>query len=417
MRILHTSDWHLGKMLYKRSRIGDHRAVLAEIVGIAQSHSPDLIIHSGDLFDNRRPSYQDEGLAIDTLRNLATLAPVVVLRGNHDSPSWFQIIGRAFGPHSNIHLIDKPREDPKDGGVLSFTGADGTILRLGVLPFIDASATDLFIHPEQWQSEYAQTVGRLERELATELQRDLDPSREVAVFAAHEYLTGAELSGTERATNQGYATSPDDIPAVAYAAFGHIHNPQPLPHSKVTGYYAGSPIQLDLGEAGQTKNVLIVDLRPGQPADITPVPLTAGRTLRKFTGTLDKLQAQASSFGDEMCMFFIETQTDDPTLYEQVHALVPTVTILGVRPIPLGSQGWDLAPDDCEDAEDAEPDLAELFDEFLATRPGVVADVGRVRAQFRQLLACLDDERPFTLPDVDNLLTTPLDTTSKESGR
>ena len=72
------------------------------------------------------------------------------------------------------------------------------------------------------------------------------------------------------------------LPAVSYAAFGHIHKPQKLPGTQVTGRYAGSPIQLDFGETGERKSVVLADLRPGRQANIDIVGLSGGRQLRRL---------------------------------------------------------------------------------------------------------------------------------------
>ena len=84
------------------------------------------------------------------------------------------------------------------------------------------------------------------------------------------------LSGSERKVQVGenYATHLDHLPAVTYAAFGHIHKPQDLPGSVVTGCYAGSPIQLDFGELDEAKRIVLVDARPGHPPEIQSLPLS-----------------------------------------------------------------------------------------------------------------------------------------------
>src|SRR5215831_15052496 len=86
MRLLHTSDWHLGRTVKQRPRDVDFDAVLAEITAIAQEAQPDLIVHTGDLFDSYRPGAPDLARGLRALRDLSEVAPVVVIGGNHDSP-------------------------------------------------------------------------------------------------------------------------------------------------------------------------------------------------------------------------------------------------------------------------------------------------------------------------------------------
>ena len=82
-RILHTSDWHLGVACRGESRAADHVALLSEILDIARDTRPDLIVHTGDLFDGVRPGYDDILRALLVMRDLSEIAPVVVLAGNH----------------------------------------------------------------------------------------------------------------------------------------------------------------------------------------------------------------------------------------------------------------------------------------------------------------------------------------------
>ena len=91
MRLLHVSDWHLGRVLYNTARTSDHAEVLDEIENIAREFKPHLIIHSGDVWDLIRPAYVDLRSGIERLSALAGVAPVVVLCGNHDSPLLFHL--------------------------------------------------------------------------------------------------------------------------------------------------------------------------------------------------------------------------------------------------------------------------------------------------------------------------------------
>ena len=92
MKLLHTSDWHLGARLGRHDRQVDHEAALRGLLALAKSEKPDLILHTGDLFDASRPPYVSLGLGITALQRLAALAPTVALCGNHDSPALFRVL-------------------------------------------------------------------------------------------------------------------------------------------------------------------------------------------------------------------------------------------------------------------------------------------------------------------------------------
>jgi exonuclease SbcD len=113
----------------------------------------------------------------------------------------------------------------------------------------------------------------------------------VNVLLAHAFVLGGAAGGGERAAHmvEEYAVQAPAFPVTAsYVALGHLHRAQSIPGA-TTIRYCGSLLQLDFGETDQAKQVNLVELRPGMPARVTDVPLTAGRALRSFAGTLDEL--------------------------------------------------------------------------------------------------------------------------------
>jgi exonuclease SbcD len=408
MRILHTSDWHLGRVTYKVPREADHDAVLAEIVRIAAEEKPDLVIHSGDLFDHRRPSYRDQRRAVRVLHQLAEVAPVVVICGNHDSPELFDLLAEWFWPNDRIRFIGTPR-GPADGGVLRYTGADSVVLRLAVLPFVHINrVVEAFEDASSLRLRYAERIAGFQETLAEELFRELDPEREVTAFAGHQYISGVDFPGHVHTPlmRERYATDPDQIPAVGYAAFGDIHKPQKIPGSKVVGRYAGSPLQLDFGEAGEQKSLVVVDLHPGREADVRLVPLTAGRTLWRFDGTLDELRAVAPAVGDQLCLLKVRTPTPDPTLSEQVHALLPEARILDIDENPDDRRLEPLVEE--AGAADDEPTLSELFVDYLEGVSTSRAPAKDLPPLFDALLTAEDDATIPEVTKIEALLIKPL---------
>ena len=93
MRILHTSDWHVGKTIRGEPRLAEHVAVLAEIAEIARAEAVDLILVAGDLYESAAPSAEAEAVVTQGLLALRTVAPVVAIAGNHDNPARFEAFG------------------------------------------------------------------------------------------------------------------------------------------------------------------------------------------------------------------------------------------------------------------------------------------------------------------------------------
>jgi exonuclease SbcD len=411
MLLLHTADWHLGRVTYNHSRRDDHRVVLEEIVAIAREQRPDLVIHAGDLFDAVRPAYEDMKLGLDALQELAAVAPTVVLCGNHDSPALFRIWQALLGDRARLRFVDRARP-PAQGGILDFEvpatsgrsrkgGPDAYRLRLAPLPFVHQNRlVEAFEDPSRRTVNYADRVGEIERALHAGLADGFDGERDVLLFAAHLHVAGARFSGSERQlhVSDGYATRPEHLPTVSYAAFGHIHRPQDLPGT-TRGRYAGSPLQLDFGELDEEKQVVLVELHPGDPARVTPLPLRAGRRLLHFEGTIAQLEERAPSVRDELCRIVVRTEQPVADLSERVRELLPRATLLQVREV-VANRRLVLAEEATASVGGAEPALLDLFREYLAAQGTRSAAADQVLAGFAAFLRADETDEEPDLPAV-----------------
>ncbi|MEZ5407985.1 MAG: exonuclease SbcCD subunit D C-terminal domain-containing protein [Acidimicrobiales bacterium] len=302
MRLLHTSDWHVGRAIRGHSRAGEHRAVLADIAGLAATHSVDLTVVVGDLFDTSAPTAESERIVWDALLALADAAPVVVLAGNHDGARRLDAVARLLAL-GRITVVTEPRP-PADGGVLSLAAADGTPVRLATVPFVSQRG---IVRSEALMSEaafrnaqsYADRLAQVLAALATGFSGDA-----VNLVAAHLFVTGGAAGGGERGAHlvEEYAVPTTAFPVeAAYVALGHLHRPQALA-GPCPIHYCGSPLQLDFGEETAAKQVNLVEAEPGIRAKVTALPLRAGRPLVTVSGTvadLDVLAAEQAWSADE----------------------------------------------------------------------------------------------------------------------
>ena len=288
MKLLHTSDWHVGRTIRGGSRALEHTEVLAEIAQIAESEEVDLVIVAGDLFDSTAPSAEAEAIVYRALLNLAqTGAQVAVIAGNHDNPRRLQAVAPLL-QLGQVHLVAHPAL-PEDGGVVELRARDGAWIRLAMLPFVSKRGivrAGRLISNAAYENvqHYSQQLHRLIEELRKSFRHDT-----VNLFTTHAFVLGGEAGGSERPAHltDEYAIPAQLFPVdIGYGALGHLHRPQRI---GPTLHYCGSPLQLDFGEAGQSKQVNVVSLEPGIPADVRAVRLTAGHPLRTLTGTLDEL--------------------------------------------------------------------------------------------------------------------------------
>lgn len=297
VKALHTSDWHVGRTMRGRSRAEEHRAVLAEVVGQAGDHEVDLVLVAGDLFDTAAPTPESERIVFRALLDLADVAPVVMVSGNHDNPRRFEALQPLLdlGRVTSVSAIHAPA----DGGVLDF---DEIGARVVPIPWTSqraiVSADDLI--SQDRDDNAVAYIDRMRRVIAA-LTDDLATDT-VNLVVAHlmMHVEPSMTAGSERVAHTVFEYS---LPAqvfpgsLSYVALGHLHRPQRIPAAAPIRY-SGSPLQLDFGEAGEQKSTVLVDAEPGRPARMTELPLTAGTRLVVLRGTLEQVVEQALGFED-----------------------------------------------------------------------------------------------------------------------
>ncbi|MFF9795698.1 metallophosphoesterase family protein [Streptomyces bacillaris] len=392
MKALHTSDWHLGRTLQRRSRDDEFDAVPAEITAIAESVQPDLIVHSGDLFDSYRPAHKDVLRALRCLNAFARIAPTVVLGGNHDSPELFDLLNyvAALRPDADQHRLRfiHSRGDTDPGAVLDFDSRDGhQRIRLAALPYVHPNRyLHLFPGFGTTEGAYAAGLRELQEGLLARLRDGYDPERDVLLFTAHQYVASAVPAQSERMweVREPYATDADALPQVAYCALGHIHKPQPVGAGRLPARYAGSPLQMDFGESEETKSVTVVEAGPGRRTLITPHTLHSGRRLARFHGTLEELGVDAAQYTGVYLKAVIRSDEPVPRLGDRVAELVPQAIVVDVEEDCAATRASVLTGADA--ADDSKLDITAVFSAYLAEAgtPGQSAD--EVVAAFADLL-------------------------------
>lgn len=363
MRLLHTSDWHVGKRIRGHSRAGEHRAVLDEIAALAEAESVDLVVVAGDLYETSAPTPESEHIVNDTLLRLAEIAPVVAVAGNHDNPRRLAALESLFRL-GRIHLVSEPRS-PDQGGCLELMAGD-TPVRAALLPFVSQRAivrTEQLMDNAAWENAqfYSERLSRVVEALCQPFDAD-----HVNLVVAHAFVTGGMSGGGERAAHlvDEYAISAVDFPLTAtYVALGHLHRAQQMLGSTAI-HYSGSPLQLDFGEQDQAKQVNLVEAEPGLPAKVTPLALRSGRRLRTLTGTVAQLVAMIDNASegesDELAEAWLRVRVTEPGragLAEEVREL------LGERVVDVRVDAAD-APRPVRHREGRNP--RELFAAYLA---------------------------------------------------
>jgi exonuclease SbcD len=290
MRIVHTSDWHAGRLWKRVPRLDELGRALASMADYVEREGVDLVLMTGDVFDSGSPHPDAERLVFQTLKRLGQAAPVVLIAGNHDDPRRLEAWG-TFAELANVRCIAKPRR-PEQGGLLEVRSRNGRELALvAPIPFAPirwfVSAAGLADEGAAMQS-YAERVAELAATFAASFRPDA-----VNILMAHTHVEGAKLARSERTVHLGdqWAVTPAQIPtAASYVALGHIHKPQAVRHGVE---YAGSPLQLDFGEEGEDKSFVVVEAAAGVPAKVWRVSYEGGTPLKTFRGGWVELEAAA----------------------------------------------------------------------------------------------------------------------------
>ena len=133
MRLLHTSDWHVGKTIRGESRLEEQIVVLAEIAEVAAAEAVDLIVVAGDLYETAAPSAEAETVVTRALLALRAVAPLVVIAGNHDNAARFEAV-RPLAAAAGIEVRGRVAR-PDEGGVVTIDTVGGERARVALLPF------------------------------------------------------------------------------------------------------------------------------------------------------------------------------------------------------------------------------------------------------------------------------------------
>ena len=300
MKILHTSDWHVGKVLKGRDRYDEHEAVLASLVGTARSEDVDLVLIAGDLFETQVPNPRAQGQVMRALLALrGDGRQVVAIAGNHDNPNLLDSVYRPVLGELGLHVLGTPKA-PDSGGTLHLTTRGGEHVTVAAMPFLSqryaVRAAELLLHE---QAEHALDYARRTAAIIEMLTAGFTPDS-VNIVTTHATFLGGRRGGGERdvQTTFEYEVPPSILPSSAhYAALGHLHRQQEIPAPCPT-FYSGSPLAIDFGEEANEPGALIVTAAPGKRADARRVEVTGGRKLRTLRGPLDQVLEEGERAGD-----------------------------------------------------------------------------------------------------------------------
>ncbi|MFI0239257.1 exonuclease SbcCD subunit D [Streptomyces sp. NPDC016845] len=282
MRLLHTSDWHLGRAFHRVSMLDAQATFVGHLVTVAREREVDAVVVSGDVYDRAVPPLAAVELYDDALHRLADLGvPTVMISGNHDSARRLGVGAGLIG-RAGIHLRTEPG---RSGEPVVLADAHGEVALYG-LPYLEpALVKDEF---GVAKAGHEQVLGAAMERVRADLAGRAPGTRSVVL--AHAFVTGGAPSDSERdITVGGVSAVPAGIfDGVDYVALGHLHGSQVI-SERVR--YSGSPLPYSFSEAGHRKSMWLVDLDAEGAVAAERIDCPVPRALARVRGDLDDLLA------------------------------------------------------------------------------------------------------------------------------
>lgn len=327
MRLLHTSDWHLGRKLYDRPRLEEQKLFLDWLLKVIQEQAVEVLLLAGDVFDTSVPSAKAMDLFYDFLFQFyeKTSATAVIISGNHDSATRLAA-PREFLKIARIHLIGAMPNSNDDHPVagqqyvipIQKNNEEIAVVALPYLPEGEILSHVSFEEEIDSARRYREAIrclyARAVKDLAPEIPQ---------ILMGHFFMGGGKITDSERTIQVGGSlpVTPADLPATAsYAALGHLHRPQQFKKHHFPVVYSGSPIPLTFQEAEYDKKVFLVDTEPGNPVKVSEIVVPVFRPLVRVSGTFEEIMNTALSgdWAGKLIEVTIELSTPQVGLSDQI---------------------------------------------------------------------------------------------------
>ena len=387
MRILHTSDWHLGRTLHGLDLL-DHQAMFIDhLVALVSERSVDVVIVAGDVYDRAVPAVPTVQLLSEALARLSAIATVIVTPGNHDSAVRLGFAAGLMRP--GLHILASI--DRLSAPVI-VDDAAGPVAFYGV-PYLDPDTVRARLarpgsgEPLPRSHEAVMTA-------ALDLVRaDLgDRVGARSVVVAHAFVVGGAISESERDIRVGGVDSvPSEVfDGVDYVALGHLHGPQRVGAADTaaavhpTIRYSGSPLAFSFGEMNQVKSSALVDLAADGTVSVELVPAPVPRRLAEITGDLDDLlDGRYDHLVDAWLRVFVTDPVHPAQLFARVTEQFPHALV--IQHTPVGAVA--TAVRRAVTAETDPLEVAADFVDFATGGPVSAAEIAVIETAYESALA------------------------------
>ena len=351
MKILHTSDWHLGKFLYRQKRYDEFEEFLNWLAGFIEHEKIDALIVAGDIFDTTTPGNLAQKLYYRFLAKVANgyCRNIVITAGNHDSPSFLNA-PRQVLETLNVFVVAEPSEESRDEIIMLKDDSGEVEAIVCAVPYLrerDVRKSEPGENSKDKEQaliedikKHYQTVCQIANDKRTELEKTTGKSIPL-IATGHLFAAGGKTSDGD-GVRELYIGSLGHISAsifpdvVDYVALGHLHIPQNVGGNDNIRY-SGSPLPLSFSEANQEKNVVVIEFNgKDKKSRIETVPVPVFQRLEKIKGTRDVIIASIKKLQEDKVSCWLEIEYTGkeivPNLKEEVEELLEEgdITILRI---------------------------------------------------------------------------------------
>lgn len=394
MRILHTSDWHLGKNIEGKSRLDEQIQFLDDFVKIIEEKDVDLLIIAGDIYDTANPSAKAEQVFYDALKRISNHGKccILVIAGNHDSPERL-VAATPLAMEHGIIMVGTPKSIVPCGtyghhqvidsgeGYLELLIKDEKAMILCV-PYPSEKRLNEVLYGEGEEDEdrvntYGERIESLFKQLESHFRADT-----INLAVSHLFVFKSEEGGSERSIQLGGSmiVAGNTLPLTAqYIALGHVHKPQIVPNTHGIARYSGSILQYHQNEANLVKKCYLIDVHAGEKAEVSDILFKTYKPIEIWQcNSIDEAIQKCEANQERSCWVYLRIKTDR-TIREDEIKLMKQYKEDILEVLPLLEQ--------TEENEEAyfatERSFGEMFKAFYQKERGVEPD--------EEILECLNE--------------------------
>lgn len=360
MRVLHTSDWHLGKKLEGQSRISEQKLFINALERVIKEENIDLVLLAGDIYDTYNPSAEAEKLFFDSIKQLSLNGKtgIIIIPGNHDNPQRLTAVSHLAKDYGVI-IYDRAFQEIKIGkyGNLNiYNSVPGGI-------FIEKNNEKIYVYNLPFPSEATlnETFDNVKfnTRIKDILAEGVSYNKEdiPTIVMTHIYVAGSMGEG-EVALELGgsRAIAINDLPEVNYIALGHVH--KPMYFKEKNAYYCGSPIEYRVSENRFNKKIFIADITKNSTI-LKEIPLENYKPIKEYTVTgSEEAIIKSLELTDKNEWKYLNVEIDEPLTNSTIRKIKSNRNILEIVPI------INIESKEIEATNYSEQSLEEAFIEF-----------------------------------------------------